>query len=193
MKKFKLKKDLPFAKAGDMVEMWSNGTIAFIGEPNLPRFNKKDVRMFPLWFEEVEEVEMPDEFYIPAVYSDKRKIEAIKVNDMVSSSSTLQTIFLNNSEIGSAFKSKEEAERYIEYLKAKAIIKKDTKGFKPSLGKYDKDIYYFGIWDCEKEEPFIDSYGGVAVEAVKFKTPEDIEKSFKKHPEEWRKYLFYEQ
>ena len=89
MRKFKLKKDLPFAKAGDMVEMWSNGTIAFIGEPNLPRFNKKDVKMFPLWFEEVEEVKVPDEFYIPAVYSDKRKIEAIKVNDIVSSSSTL--------------------------------------------------------------------------------------------------------
>lgn len=193
MKKFKLKKDLPFAKAGDMVEMWSDGTIAFISEPNLPRFNKKDVKMFPLWFEEVEDVEMPDEFYIPAVYSDKRKIEAIKVNDMVSSSSTLQTIFLNNSEIGLAFKSKEEAERYIEYLKAKAIIKKDTKGFKPSLDKYDKDIYYFGIWDCEEEKPFIDSYGGVAVEAVKFKTPEDIEESFKKHPKEWKTYLTYRQ
>ena len=59
MKQYKLLKDMPFAKAGDMVEMWSDGTMAFVGEPNLPRFNKEDVRMFPLWFEEVE-----DYFYI---------------------------------------------------------------------------------------------------------------------------------
>ena len=90
------------------------------------------------------------------------------------------------------FKTKEEAERYIEYLKAKAIIKQDTKGFKPKLGKYDKDIYYFGVWDSEEEKPFVDSYGGVIVEAIKFKTKEDVGESFKKHPEEWKTYLTYE-
>ena len=199
MKKYRLKKDLPFAKAGETFGLHRGGIKDYItlfkGDETIYmlQVGENVSEMFDEWFEEVEEIEIPDEFYIPAVYSDKRKIEAIKVNDMVSSSSTLQTIFLNNSEIGSAFKSEEEAERYIEYLKAKAIIKKDTKGFKPSLDKYDKDIYYFGIWDCEEEKPFVDSYGGVAVEAVKFKTPEDIEESFKKHPEEWKTYLTYRQ
>lgn len=191
MRKFKLKKDLPFAKAGDMVEMWSNGTIAFIGEPNLPRFNKKDVKMFPLWFEEVEEVKMPDEFYIPAVYSDKRKIEAIKVNDIVSSSSTLQTIFLNNSEIGSAFKSKEEAERYIEYLKAKVVIKQDAKGFKPDWT--NGEAKYYGYWEFKDNEPdWAVSYTAKEVD-IYFKSRQDILYSFEKHPEEWKTYLTYEQ
>lgn len=48
---------MPFAKAGEEMEMWSDGTIAFTNRPDLPRFNKKDVQMFPLWFEENKDLE----------------------------------------------------------------------------------------------------------------------------------------
>lgn len=201
MKKYRLKKDLPFAKAGETFGLHRGGIkdciTLFKGDETIYMFQVGEnvSEMFDEWFEEVEDVEdveMPDEFYIPAVYSDKRKIEAIKVNDMVSSSSTLQTIFLNNSEIGSVFKSKEEAERYIEYLKAKAIIKQDTKGFKPDW-KNPSQKRFFGYYNLIDKKLNYFNAGENMESKIFFKTGEDIEESFEKHPKEWKAYLTYEQ
>ena len=36
MKRYRLLKDLPFAKAGEKMEMWSDGTIAFTNHPDFP-------------------------------------------------------------------------------------------------------------------------------------------------------------
>lgn len=184
MKKYRLKKDLPFAKAGDIFkgELEYGTTVLFPEdyENYEHKLNSDEFWDFDEWFEEDIKIYFTINFF-------QKEIAKVSEKEIIGYAID------NAKNLGLLFETKEEAERYIEYLKAKAIIKKDTKGFKPSLGKYDKDIYYFGIWDCEKEEPFIDSYGGVAVEAVKFKTPEDIEKSFKKHPEEWKTFLTYEQ
>lgn len=185
MRKFRLKKDLPFAKAGDMVEMWSDGIMAFVGEPNLPRFNKKDVRMFPLWFEEVDK----KKFGIDAVLA-----KVIEVSEELYTDSEID----NLNKLGAWFDTKEEAEKYLEYRKAKTIIKQDTKGFKPDWWD-KKQIKYSGSY---QDDPFT-GYGCVKLaikessttmeSLVYFKSKKDIEESFKKHPEEWRKYLFYEQ
>lgn len=188
-KKYRLLKDLPFAKAGDMLEMWSDGTMAFVGEPNLPRFNKEDIRMFSQWFEKVEENKVPDEYYIPVIFADKTGIIAQKIsNDTV----IHRPLYLNSLSIGLAFKSKEEAERYIEYLKAKEVIKQDTKGFKPDW-EYGVQKKYYGYWDFYHKK-FGSSYALFNKNSeIYFKSKEDIEESFEKHPEEWKTYLTYEQ
>lgn len=176
MKKYKLLKDMPFAKAGDMVEMWSDGTMAFVGEPNLPRFNKEDVRMFPLWFEEVE-----DYFYIT---TDGSVWLCPKNED--------KELDKNRKAIGNYFETIEEAEKYLEYLKAKVIIKQDTKGFMFDWQNHRKDKYY-GYWNLDKNQP---SYSLVYMSkksSICFGNLDDIEDSFKKHPNEWKTYLTYEQ
>lgn len=176
MKQYKLLKDMPFAKAGDMVEMWSDGTMAFVGEPNLPRFNKEDVRMFPLWFEEVE-----DYFYIT---TDGSVWLCPKNKD--------KELDKNRKAIGNYFETIEEAEKYLEYLKAKTIIKQDTKGFRPDWNNYNQRKFY-GAWSVKDKKPCICGAIPLQYTTIYFKTSEDIEESFEKHPEEWKTYLTYEQ
>ena len=176
MKQYKLLKDIPFAKAGDIVEMWSDGTMAFAGEPNLPRFNKEDVRMFPLWFEEVEEY-----FYIT---TDGSVWLCSKNKD--------KELDKNRKAIGNYFETIEEAEKYLEFLKAKTIIKQDTKGFTPNWGNVDKYKYY-GYWDFADNEPHWDVKYITKEAEVYFNSEDDIKESFAKHPEEWKIYLTYEQ
>ena len=177
MKRYKLLKDIPFAKAGDIVEMWSDGTMAFAGEPNLPRFNKEDIRMFPLWFEEVE-----DYFYIT---TDGSVWLCPKNKD--------KELDKNRKAIGNYFETIEEAEKYLEYLKAKEVIKKDTKGFKPDWNNEDENRYR-GCRDLKKDTTIWMYESGMFREPlIFFKSVEDIKESFEKHPEEWKVYLTYEQ
>jgi len=178
MRKFRLKKDLPFAKAGDMVEMWSDGIMAFVGEPNLPRFNKKDVRMFPLWFEEVDK----KKFGIDAVSA-----KVIEVSEELYTDSGID----NLNRLGAWFYTKEEAEKYLEYRKAKTIIKQDTNGFKPDWS--DKQQYkYYGYWDLREHKPIWNVSNIAKTVNIYFESREELEKSFEKHPEEWKTYLTYE-
>ena len=176
MKRYKLLKDIPFAKAGDIVEMWSDGTMAFAGEPNLPRFNKEDIRMFPLWFEEVE-----DYFYIT---TDGSVWLCLKNED--------KELDKNRKVIGNYFETIEEAEKYLEFLKAKIIIKQDTKGFKPDWNNGD-ETKFFGYWDFILEEPGHGLDYRAKTPNIYFQSPKDIKESFEKHPEEWKIYLTYEQ
>lgn len=176
MKQYKLLKDIPFAKAGDIVEMWSDGTMAFAGEPNLPRFNKEDVRMFPLWFEEVEEY-----FYIT---TDGSVWLCSKNKD--------KELDENRKAIGNYFETIEEAEEYLEYLRAKAIIKQDTKGFKPDWNDEEEDKF-FGYWDFKQEKVDYSLVFYIKRADIYFKTLKDIKESLEKHPIEWRTYLTYEQ
>ena len=193
MKRYMLKIDIPFARAGDMVEMWSDGTMAFVGDPTLPRFNKKDVRMFTTWFEEIKELELPEEFFCIDIdkaicysysffqHSENTRQEYIRFTEKYKS-------------VGNYFKTKEEAEKYLEYLKAKEVIKQDTKDFKPNFNNTEQPKY-FGRYGGLIEKPTLDwnitrSY---TYSTIFFRTLEDIKESFKKHPEEWKIYLAYEQ
>ena len=176
MKRYKLLKDLPFAKAGDMVEMWSDGTMAFAGEPNLPRFNKEDVRMFPLWFEEVE-----DYFYIT---TDGSVWLCPKNKD--------KELDKNRKAIGNYFETIEEAEKYLEYLKAKEVIKQDTKGFKPDWDNPSQKRF-FGYYNLIDKKLCYFNAGENMESKIYFGSKEDIKESFEKHPEEWKTYLTYEQ
>lgn len=190
MKRYILKKDLPFAKAGEEMEMWSDGTIAFTNHPDFPRFNKKDVRMFPLWFEEIKEPELPKEFFC----IDINKVIGYDYSYFSMNKNTIQEYirFIEQyKSVGNYFETKEEAEKYLEYLKAKEVIKQDTKGFKPNWKNCENK--YYGYWNSGKDSlgylvSYITKYSDIC-----FKTEENIEESFEKHPDEWKTYLTYEQ
>ena len=188
MKRYKLLKDMPFAKAGDMVEMWSDGTMTFVGEPNLPRFNKEDIRMFPQWFKEVERVIVPDKYYYIDLISDMIFSSA---KDGFASDEKREAMFQNCSKNGIAFETFMEAEEHLKYLRAKEVIKQDTKGFKPNWKNCENK--YYGYWNSGKDSlSYLVSYT-TKYSDICFKTEEDIKESFEKRPEEWKVYLTYEQ
>ena len=133
--------------------------------------------MFPLWFEEVEEY-----FYIT---TDGSVWLCSKNKD--------KELDKNRKAIGNYFETIEEAEKYLEYLKAKEVIKKDTKGFKPDWNNEDENRYR-GCWDFKKgTTSWMYEYGTFKEPLIFFKSVEDIKESFEKHPDEWRTYLTYEQ
>lgn len=197
MKRYKLLKDLPFAKAGDKFGLHRGGIkdciTLFKGDEEVYtiKVGGNVSEMFDEWFEEVKEPELPKEFFCIDVdkvicygysffqHSENTRQEYIRFTEKYKS-------------VGNYFETKEEAEKYLEYLKAKAIIKQDTKGFKPNWTNYDEQKY-LGFWDLDEDKLdwllrniFIES-------TIYFKSREDIEESFEKHPNEWKTYLTYEQ
>ena len=94
-------------------------------------------------------------------------------------------------EIGNHFETTKETQECIAYLKARAIIKQDTKGFKPDW-QNKTQAKYFGCWDSLMERKRFDYEYTFKNSEIYFQSEEDIKESFKKHPEEWKTYLTYE-
>nr|DAS13953.1 MAG TPA: hypothetical protein [Caudoviricetes sp.] len=194
MKRYKLLKDLPFAKAGTLFTRntfkskdglsdydYLETSMLLDGDQDETCFGLKRnyfINNFDEWFEEIKE---PKKYYyildIWGVYNEKYEVESL---------------LKNRKEIGNYFKTEEEAEEYLAYLKAKAVLKEDTKGFKPDWTDEEQNKYS-GCWkwlstklDYTWEKTYKSS-------TIYFKSEQDIKESFKKHPEEWKIYLTYEQ
>ena len=181
-KNYRLLKDLPFAKAGEIFEsriLDDGKEYMFWGEIKI-----QNIKNFDEWFEEIKE---PKIFFTIDIYKSKFK----EINtDYYSGWSALEV--KNIKDLGLLFKTKEEIDKFIAYLKAKAIIKQDTKGFKPNWNN-EGEKKFFGSWNFQRKEVYWNyEYINKYVE-IYFKTNEDIEESFEKHSEEWKTYLTYEQ
>lgn len=144
MKKYKLLKDLPFAKAGEIFELYRGGVNDYITLLKRDDENEKFYQfkvgenvseMFDEWFEEVEEESY---FFHANEYTEEIEI--------TSSSMLSERLVENLRIINSVFETREEAEKYLAYLKAKAVIKEDAKGFKPDWSNNDMKKY-FCYWD----------------------------------------------
>ena len=188
MKRYKLLKDLPFAEEGAIFREWTGERRgkeekALVNTNNLTTtLWVEDIENFDEWFEEVGEPEWV--YYINAFGG---VVDNVRVANLPGVRARLKST-------GNYFKTQEEAEKYLEYLKAKEIIKQDAKGFIPD-------------WDTNKEPKYIGCYGGLpkkptlywnviytyTYSTICFRTLDDIMDSFKKHPEEWKTYLTYEQ
>ena len=189
MKKYKLLKDLPFAKAGDILSLERSQEYGYF-KLCKDRSNPRSIELyegivegfidnFDEWFEKVNK----KKFGIDAVSA-----KVIEVSEEFYTDSGID----NLNKLGVWFDTKEEAEKYLEYLKAKAIIKQDTKGFKPNWNN-EGEKKFFGSWNFQRKEAYWDyEYINKYVE-IYFKTNEDIEESFEKHSEEWKTYLTYDQ
>lgn len=189
MKKYKLLKNMPFAKAGEELYLkFSEDSEFFLvykgtDKAYTAELNPEFIDNFGEWFEEVKEPKIcfTIDFY-------KSKVKEINT-DHYSGWSSLE--IANIKRLGLLFYIQEEAEKYLAYLKAKEVIKQDTKGFKPNWKNCENK--YYGYWNSGKDSlgylvSYITKYSDIC-----FKTEEDIKESFKKHPEEWKTYLTYEQ
>jgi hypothetical protein len=204
MKKYVLKKDMPFAKAGETFGLHRGGIedciTLFKDNEEVYQFKVGEnvSEMFDKWFEEIKEPELPKEFFC----IDIDKVICYDYSYFSSNENTRQEYirFMEKyKSVGNFFETREEAEKYLEYLKAKTIIKEDAKGFKPNWND-NSEIKYFGYLHFEKIE-----FGIVAKEnkfgrermnkttTIYFQSEEDIKDSFEKHYKEWNTYLTYEQ
>lgn len=89
---------------------------------------------------------------------------------------------------GNCFKTREEAEELLEWLKARKTLLDDTKGFKPD---WENGMDKFHVYcDVLVEKFYADAYrctnNGVG---IWFETIEDAKESIKKHEKEWRIYM----
>lgn len=185
MKKYKSLQDLPFAEAGEelYIKRQEDGGYLTIykdlGKMSAGDLYEGYIENFGEWFEEAVE-----EFYF---INEKGFISTLPKNYRHAD------VHLRKA-IGNYFKTKEEAEKYLKYLKARVIIKEDTKGFKPDWDDEDEPKY-MGRYSCISGKTVYDfcriyhnTHG-----TIFFKTTGDIKESFEKHPEEWKVYLTYEQ
>lgn len=185
MIRYKLLKDLPFAKAGDIFkgELEYGTTILFpeYYENYKHKLSSDEFWDFDEWFEEVKK---PEQYFTIDILKSKVS-EVMKVYHA-------EWAIKNMKSLGLLFETQEEAEKYLVYLKAKVIIKNDTKGFKPNWHDVNEKKYH-GIWDFERGKiNWVLSYAFKEIN-IYFKSQADILGSFDKHPKEWETYLTYEQ
>ena len=187
MKRYKLLKELPFAKAGEEFE---EGTGKRNSKPEKTLISKnhittiiwiKDIDNFNEWFEEVEELKTF--FLINNVLS-----EVVEHNIKYYKDWQIE----NLKSVGNYFETEEEAEKYLEYLKAKEVIKQDTEGFEPDWSNPSQKRF-FGYFNLIDKTLCHFNIGENMESKIFFGSREDIEESFKKHREEWKIYLTYEQ
>ncbi len=197
MKKYKLLKDSPFAKEGVIFQEWT-GERSGKKEKVLVSTNNltttlwvEDVKNFDEWFEEIKEPELPKEFFY-IIEGKISKVEYLTFSLNEDTKQEYRNIIEEEKSVGNYFKTKEEAEKYLEYLKAKVIIKQDTKGFKPDWKDITEDKYY-GFWDTSAKKLDCIRISILQDDRIYFETKNDIKESFEKHPEEWKTYLTYEQ
>lgn len=183
MKKYKLLHELPFAKAGEELYIKRQGDGGYftlykdLDKMSVGDLHEGYIENFDEWFEEAVE-----EFYF---IDEKGFVSTLPKNYIHADVHLRQAI-------GNHFKTEEETERHINYLKAKEIIKQDVKGFKPDWGK-SSEIKYCGEWNFKPNKPTIRSATFIKSTTLFFGSIEDIKESFKKHPDEWKTYLTYEQ
>lgn len=189
MKRYRLLKDLPTFNKGDTFRLTEHGhlmsekagVIAY-AEPTLEKFNILDSD----WFGEIPEGKRwragGDERYW-CVQSDGEVVETCDIWAGIDD---------EHYELGNYFKTKEEAQKAAEWLKAFAVLRDDTKGFKPD-------------WTDEDQEKWSVEYGHDGVQLITecyrftqegiiyFATAEDAEKSIETHEREWRVYYGVEE
>ena len=185
MKKYKLLKNMPFAKAGEELYLkFSEDSEFFLAYKGTDKaytaeLNPEFIDNFDEWFEE-----------IPKCYFSINEFR--KEVQKVIAGYHPNWVIENLKSIGLLFETEEEAEDYLDYLNAKETIRKDTKGFKPDWNNGD-EAKIFGYWDFVLEEPGHGLDYRAKTPNVYFQSSKDIKESFEKHPEEWKTYLTYEQ
>lgn len=199
MKKYKLLKDMPFAKAGEIFkEMHNDGRLVLAPEDwgqHRHEIDISDIKNFEEWFKKVPERK---EYYHLSYAGAIIECEYIPGTELQGNMIAAEQLIENLKAIGNYFETREEAEKYLDYLKAKAIIKQDAKGANFDWTDISR-VKYYGVWNCKPD--ILNNQLGLEhretitdrASTIYFNNERDIKESFKKHPEEWKTYLTYEQ
>lgn len=140
------------------------------------------------WFEEVEDPngiwkpKMGDEYYYILQYGLCGRVSRAPWENNDSDKLAY--------EIGNVFRTEEEAEKAVEWLKARKVLYDDTKGFEPNWGSRGGKVWavYYVPSYGRLETAYIGT-GIVEYPGPYFATREDVEVSVKIHEREWKIYL----
>lgn len=203
MKHYRLKKDLPTIKAGATFKLDDKrGLVLAKGDrgtyaPFIPDvfvlYDKAVLDICPNiltdWFEEI-----PDQSKTVWDLEDDDECWQIIITPL---GATTDRVFWHSSLeekrlLGLIAVTKKESEREIARCKAKVIIERDTKGFKPDW--VDGDPKYEVYYDHDENTLSIECYCYYCShEDLWFATEEDAEASIKAHPNEWKTYFGVEE
>lgn len=183
MKKYKLLKDLPFAKAGAIfIKIDDNGTAVLAPEnctPHRHMFPANEIQNFEDWFEEINPTRIKH-WYITHTGDIIQEFRHISDEET--------SIEDARKEIGNYFETEEEAKKHLEWLKARATLLEDTKGFKPDWTD-DNQLKYHAYYDYNLKLLNWDSFYDVTDKQLYFKAKEDVKISIQNHEKEWKIYL----
>lgn len=182
MKRYKLKRDLPTFKAGEIFYLSDSGNLIRESD-NVPAYSWTTLDKFPNiltdWFEEINESTRwkPEKF---------QKYYHVGGDSFVYDDNWDNGPAIDNGrfEIGNCFQTKKEAEQVVEYLKALAVVRGD------STSKFARDrnsfyVYYDIISNhLAVGVSFYDLENGI-FGLPYFATTEDAKRSIEQHKKEW--------
>ena len=182
MKRYKLKRDIPAFKAGEIFRLSDAGNL-FRESDNMPVYGRtiieKNPNILTDWFEKIKEStrwkpEMSHDYYY------------VSGDGHVYDNSWDDSRFVDNGrfEIGNCFQTKEEAERVVEYLKALAVVRGDA------TSKFVKDrINWYVYYDTNLNSLMSSISCSMLDNGIfglpYFATREDAQKSIELHRHEW--------
>ena len=181
MKRYKLLKDLPTFKAGEIFYISETGNLLRESD-NVPAYSWSTIDKFPNiltdWFEEINEStrwkpEADQKYY----FSDNDGSVGYNRWDG-------DHIDRNRFEIGNCFKTEEEAKRAAEYLKALAVVRGDAT---TKFTKGNRNWYVYYGTDMNSLRPWFninDNRNGI-LGLPYFATEEDAKRSIEIHKKEW--------
>ncbi len=197
--KYKLKYDLPVYKAGELFHISKKGNLVHT-ESGRMAFDRKTLNKYGVllqWFAIVPEEMKPktiwdledgDECWMCGV--GRYSVEIYKrhwSDDPIHGAQLHEARYMN-----SLFLTREDAIKAYKREKAKSILLRDTKGFKPDWRDETQQKYTVYFDSC---------YGHLCTDywvtyissSIHFATEEDAEASIKAHEKEWKTYLGVEE
>lgn len=183
MKQYKLKKDIPAFKAGTECYIEEAGNMVPCRGISYTIVHKDQLEKNPNiltdWFEEINELirwkpEMGQTYY--HVGGDGRVYDDTWVND--------SAVDNGRFEIGSCFKTVEEAKRVIEYLKALAVVRGDATT-KFTEGKSNWSVLYNTANNCFRVRVKYYAMDNGIFGLPYFATEDDARRSIETHRNEW--------
>lgn len=192
MKHYKLLKDLPTIKAGTIFEEQERHGYRTLAAKNIGRLYEIDadlIENFDEWFEEIKSFVVPDEFemgFWTIMHGDDGFYTWFLPSDEFEED--YEEKLKQHMELDWAFKTEKEAEDFLEWSKARAVIKQDTKGFKPNWYNHHQSKWSVEYdYDDSSLEVWHETFNKTA--EFYFETYEDAENSINNHREEWMTYL----
>ena len=182
MKRYKLLKDLAGLEAGSTLYLNELGNLVAEDKTTIV-FLANFIHHYSLldsdWFEE-----LPDERKRWRAEEGERYWWVGSVGEVYDDCDNGGCIDDGRYELGNYFKTEEEAQKASDWLKAFAILRDDTKGFKPDWRNCDQEKWSV-VYDHEDGTMF-PTYCYVSQESVLlFANKDDVEKSIKTHERQW--------
>lgn len=181
MKRYKLKRELPTFKAGEIFYLSDMGNLIREGD-NVPAYSWSTIDKFPNiltdWFEEIKEQTR----WEPVPGDTYWSLDgAGYVNYYESSGGTCTASRVS---IGNCFQTKEKAERVVEYLKALAVVRGDATT-KFTKGKDNYYVVYNAAYNCLDISDNRCLIKNGIFGLLYFATEEDALRSIELHKKEW--------